>query len=199
MEDICVTSFTSSEANVGCPYVFSYGTQVQYQNTRIINGQIVPQIEHPWMVQLRFYSRLKHKFDRNNLHRVVNGFDFSKKVYYCGGSIASETKIITAKHCVADNFDSGSALYSTPTEVSEVDFTFENVETLESCDAAVITLPKSVAFSRYAMPIKFPDPEDVPELDEWAMASGWGAFCDRQIDPFCSQLDENPLSLDNLR
>ena len=41
--------------------------------------------------------------------------------------------------------------------------------------------------SRYAMPIKLPQTNQAPLPGEWATVSGFGAWCDRQINPFCSQ------------
>ncbi|XP_063722085.1 kallikrein-13-like [Symsagittifera roscoffensis] len=39
------------------------------------------------------------------------------------------------------------------------------------------------------MPIKLPATNDAPLVGQWATVSGFGAWCDRQVDPLCSQKD----------
>ncbi len=96
-------------------------------------------------------------------------------------------------------FQLGKVFYSTADATVVEHFHMEDVQILLTCDAALITLPRAIVFSRYALPIKLPGPEDIPERWEWAMTSGWGAYCDRQVDPHCSQTKEYQLSLENLR
>ena len=48
------------------------------------------------------------------------------------------------------------------------------------------------------MPIKLPEENQSPQWGEWVTVSGYGAWCDRQIDKSCSQQGEFKLS-DKLR
>ncbi|XP_075266015.1 plasma kallikrein-like, partial [Convolutriloba macropyga] len=179
LQDICITDIMETEAKVGCPYTQEYKSQVVYENSRIINGQIVPYVEHPWVVKLTI--------------------KMPDEEAVCGGTIVSVTHVVTARHCFGtESIEWGLVHYSTPTRNDAIKFYHNDVRTSSLCDAAIIQLPYPIVFSRYAMPIKLPDKNDHPILGEWVTVSGFGAWCDREIDEKCSQSGDFRLS-DNLR
>ncbi|XP_075253275.1 transmembrane protease serine 9-like [Convolutriloba macropyga] len=179
LQDICITDIVEAEAKVGCPYVLEYKSQVVYENSRIINGQIVPFVEHPWVVKLTI--------------KLPSG------AVSCGGSIVSATHVVTARHCFGkESIDWGQVHYSTPIKNEVIEFSHSDVRLLSVCDAAIIKLSHPLVFSRFAMPIKLPDENDEPREGEWVTVSGFGAWCDRQTDEHCSQKD-NFRQSDQLR
>ena len=135
LEDICLTPVDNTVAQVGCPYILDYKTQAVYENSRIINGNVVPLIEHPWMVKLMvmYPTRIESN---------------------CGASIISPTYIVTARHCFGDSEISyGEIQYSSPSRTETIRFQPNDVTISQDCDVALIRLPQSIVFSPYAMPI----------------------------------------------
>nr|XP_017014655.2 trypsin delta-like [Drosophila takahashii] len=125
---------------------------------RIVGGKNIAITEVPWQVSLQY-----------------------KGQHFCGGSIYSETMIITAAHCVKDKMTlpleirAGSSKYNnggTLVKVEAIRY-HEKFSRRLGNDVAVIKLKSPLTFSDTIKPISLAEKD--PAVGSVALSTGWGA------------------------
>ncbi|XP_043269206.1 trypsin-1-like [Venturia canescens] len=138
-----------------------YGTcDYDYDYGRIVGGEPTSIEYHPYQVSLR----------RNERHT-------------CGGSIISETWILTAAHCVARAFSSAVSIQAGTSNLSSGGRIIEAKNIIvhddyssrtSDYDIAVIELEEPLTFDGSIKPIVLAPSEDHYRAGSYATVTGWG-------------------------
>lgn len=115
----------------------------------------------------------KPSFDYSFLVSMQNGGR-----HFCGGSLISPTRIVTAAHCVKSNNKPGRVVIGAP-DLRKVDddrnvFFVKSVERLAYTDAAIMELVKPVP-ADIATPIALPSVNEPILYPKTATVLGWGS------------------------
>ncbi|XP_059491203.1 brachyurin-like isoform X2 [Neocloeon triangulifer] len=137
------------------------------EDGRIVNGAVATKGQFPWQAAI-----------------VIDGASF------CGGSLISTTRILTAAHCAQGTSYRvilGAQNVSVGIEVGRVEFTTtvklvhpSYNPTVLNNDLAILTLPSAVTLSTYISVIRLPRLSDASNtfLGTSATVSGWGKISD---------------------
>ncbi|MGJ2342679.1 S1 family serine peptidase, partial [Salmonella enterica subsp. enterica serovar Paratyphi A] len=155
-------------------------------NNRIVGGEEAVPNAWPWQVGL-----------------------FIDGLYFCGGSLISDTVILTAAHCTDDatffRVVLGGHEINNGNEAGRVEVRSEDYTQHESYNAftiandiAVIRLPEPITFTDTISPVCLPGADDVANdfLGEIVTPTGWGRPSDstNSISPVLRQVDVPVMS-----
>ncbi|KAL2744262.1 trypsin-1-like [Vespula maculifrons] len=154
---------------------------------RIIGGEDAVIEEYPFAVSLQ-----------NNV--TIFGHDV---VHFCGGSIISDTWIITSAQCALrqDHINvmefhirAGSTYYYKNGTIYNVEkivvhpaFNYQN----NDFDIGLVKLKKKIVFDKFKQPIKLFEKDQIIKNDIEIMVVGWGAT--RNVGPFSENLKKTDL------
>merc|ERR1712236_159811 len=150
---------------------------------RIVGGHEAQEHQWPWQVAL-----------------------FIDDAWFCGGSLISDSYVLTAAHCVdgASYFDimAGAHNVRASSEPHRVEITSYNGWTHPqwnsndlSNDIALIELPSPIQFNDYILPACLPLKGDTADPGEVATATGWGKPADSAggISPVLRMVEDLPV------
>nr|XP_050854493.1 trypsin-7-like [Vespula vulgaris] len=151
---------------------------------RIIGGEDAVIEEYPFAVSLQ-----------NNV--TIFGHDV---VHFCGGSIISDTWIITSAQCALSinvmefHIRAGSTYYYKNGTIYNVEkivvhpaFNYQN----NDFDIGLVKLKKKIVFDKFKQPIKLFEKDQIIKNDIEIMVVGWGAT--RNVGPFSENLKKTDL------
>ncbi|XP_074601935.1 tryptase beta-2-like [Brevipalpus obovatus] len=158
-----------------CVFHHSFGDScecgLENIHNRIFNGEKVAENSYPWLAFIHVYKRNQY--------------------FRCAGSLIDDQHVVTAAHCVHDGDEpvdpsaikvylGGHFLKRLPKHITveslNVDPDFKNDQRLDYIghDMTILTLSKSVNFTRKVMPICIPADNSLPYAGQAMKIAGWG-------------------------
>jgi len=160
---------------------------------RIVNGKDTTIEKHPWIVFLEIETS-------------------KGETFLCGGTIVGNNRVVTAKHCLADDDNDGAVTGGSihmgrtdqPNDETSpefvVKFTRDNVELhpKSTVDVAALKFTDNNTFNNnpHIMPLRVPAENDVAKVGEEVVVSGWGdTYPSVYIEKFKDTLQELTITV----